>query len=293
MESIVGRDDARCTTLIASRAIQFLNDNPHRALAVEGQSVFGEDSSGAIVRIKPIRSDNSAAATCSSGKLKPSIEFVQELATPYIAGIIANMAIERGTVDCKNLFRRMMTDPLMHCSAGIIFERFVHQAIKRGEEVVSNQLISGGSLQTVKRARATSFAEFASLKEVKWRVKKSLPNMKPAFMNRYLFPMVSNLATVDSFMVVQGDGGKPQVLLLQLTVGRTHAIKTAGLDELEKIVPAARNHNTWRLIFITNSSNAGLRKEQIIVGRAVSVACRKPRIFQCVWRVPDAVLWAG
>lgn len=276
---------------IAGNTVRFLRTDRHLVSGILSQGlVTYHEVESSIIRIRPINAP--VSPTYVSGKAKPSTECRREIATPYIARIIADGILQRGNTEVRSFFGTLMFDSLLHSAAGVVFERMMHQRIRAGLDIKCNLKITGGqlpgSLHTVK---AESWEDFDKLESLDWQIAPKQQGIKPLYFRRYLWRRLANLATIDSLLIAQ-DRGKPQVLLFQITVGQEHDIKTSGLEALDSEIPTAANKNKWRLIFVTPAANTGLRKEQNIVSADKNEVTKwTNRIEQCVWRVRPEDMW--
>jgi hypothetical protein len=168
----------------------------------------------------------------------------------------------------------------------------LHNLIKRGHLINSNELTSGSTLPgLLQTPTAESWVGFDDVEKIDWRVPAGRQGIKRAYINRLFIPNRSNPVTANSVLITNGSRNKPQVLLIQATAGKTQDIKTVGLQAIKGNMPAAATKDTWRLIFATHESNTELGGLQKFKGDEDSVEEWEAKLDQCIWRVPDDILW--
>jgi hypothetical protein len=277
---------------IAEQAMSLINKNPQVTNATSDSGLFKERASHSVIAVRPAAPDGSPTVGGMT-KRPVNTEYEKSIVTIYVAQLLALEVLKHHTAYTRTIYESLAGYPLLRTSAGYIFEEMTHRSIVRRLQISTGTVVSNSAVSIPKTKRVTKEVRFNSLVDLGCAIGDSpgSQNVKEEYIDTYLRPRSSNLASVDSFMICKFKK-KLLTLMFQITIGKQHTVKTSGLDAIYNILPHLARSQTMGLVFVIPDNEPDF-SEQEFEGSDVSVALWRSRTQQSVWRMTNKDLWGA
>jgi hypothetical protein len=190
---------------------------------------------------------------------------VVDIATPHIGHRIGEATTDTRLRGARTIYRLRLDHAETKPSAGWIFEARIRLVFQRGGCFKATQL-GGAKTFTIKIDKP--YRHFNKVSELgsQLRVQPNSQSIDPTIIGVYFRPQKSNLASVDSFVIIKSPTThKPMLVLFQFTGGGTHPVKAHGLESIWEQMPAELKELPPILVFVVPDHVASEFSKQTVM----------------------------
>ncbi|KAI5801498.1 hypothetical protein DFH27DRAFT_59898 [Peziza echinospora] len=184
-----------------------------------------------------------------------SILYYTRLATPYIGGKLAELALKHYRQQGRILYQHLFNIPQARTSAGWIFESLVHARLRRGGQMefipLARQQLEAPTIINLKKARelqtAAPFHNHSDLNALlREHPESRKPTGKLGILDTYLRPTTASFASIDGLAILSHNY---RLVLFQITISADHPISGSGLQKLWDSLPDELRQRNCRGVY--------------------------------------------
>jgi len=203
------------------------------------------------------------------------LSYTARITTRWIAHRFLEVGLRFSQQKCFELYKQLAGQTKLRSAAGWFFEKYAHDLFRRGGEFTADELpiISSTSIPLVFRTEYTKSVSpnyFTNEADLAKLVNNAGGHgISNDVVGKYFLPYAHNQASFDGLVFITLD----TVVLLQMTIAESHAVKNKGLKDLFRCLPRTitniyivfvipddriQNYTTLQIVpnarFITNTS---------------------------------------
>jgi len=166
--------------------------------------------------------------------------YTARITTRWIAHRFLEVGLQFSQQKCFELYKQLAGQTKLRSAAGWFFEGYVHDLFRRGGEFTADELpiLSNTTAPLVFRTedkKSLSPNYFTSAANLAEQVKDAGSHgINRDVVGRYFLPYAHNHASFDGLVFISTD----TLILLQMTIAKSHAVKEKGLKDLCQCLPA-------------------------------------------------------